>query len=237
MSTNKLTATVIEKKTVTDDLLVIKIKPNSSYVFRPGQYCTIGVNGTERPYSIVSAPHEGYIELFVELVRGGKLTPNLWKITPGDIINIRPRAKGIFTFDSSYENHFMVATVTGIAPILSMIRDTVHNGWNSHKFYIIHGASFEKELAYRSELEKLSTIHDSIFYAPTVSRPYDPENTRWGGETGRANDIFHKYIDKFFLNHENTLIYACGHPGMVEDVKAQAMGKGFRVKVEKYWTN
>jgi ferredoxin/flavodoxin---NADP+ reductase len=237
MSTNKLTAILIEKKFITDDLIVIKIKPNSSFVYRPGQYCTVGVNGTERPYSIVSAPHEEYIELFVELVPDGTLTPNFWKVNSGDIINIRPRAKGIFTLENNYDNHFMIATVTGIAPILSMIRDSLHHGLNSHKFYIIHGASFEKELAYRSELENLSSIHDNIFYTPTVSRPYDPENKGWEGETGRANNIFYKYIDKFSLSHENTLIYACGHPGMVDDVEAQARGKGFRVKVEKYWSN
>lgn len=237
MTANRLTAIVSEKKFITDNLMVIKIKPNSPFVYRPGQYCTVGFNGRERPYSIVSAPHEEYIELFVELVGDGTLTPDLWKVKSGDIINIRPRAEGIFTLDNDYDNHFMIATVTGIAPIISMIRDSLHHGLNPHKFYIIHGASFEKELAYRVELENLSTIHDDIFYTPTVSRPYDPENNRWEGETGRVNSIFYKYIDKFSLSHENTLIYASGHPGMVDDVMTQARGKGFRVKVEKYWSN
>ena len=159
------------------------------------------------------------------------------QVDSGDIINIRPRAKGIFTLENNYDNHFMIATVTGIAPILSMIRDSLHHGLNPHKFYIIHGASFEKELAYRFELENLSTTHDDIFYTPIVSRPYDLENNRWVGETGRVNSIFYKYIHKFSLSHENTLIYACGHPGMVDDVKAQARGKGFRVKVGKYCRN
>jgi ferredoxin--NADP+ reductase len=235
MFINKLTAIVIEKTIITDVLMVIKIKPNSSFVYRPGQYCTVGVNGTERPYSIVSAPHEEYIELFVELVPDGTLTPNLWNVNSGDMINIRPRAKGIFTLENNYDNHFMLATVTGVAPILSMIRDSLHHGLNSHRFYIIHGASFEKELAYRSELENLSRIHDNIFYIPTLSRPHDPENNRWQGETGRVNTIFYKYIDKFSLDHENTVIYACGHPGMIEDVKAQAREIGFRFKEEKYW--
>jgi ferredoxin--NADP+ reductase len=237
MSTNKLKAVVIEKQFITDNLMVIKIKPNSPFVHRPGQYCTVGFNGSERPYSIVSAPHEEHIELFVELVRDGTMTPDLWKVNSGDIINIRPRAKGIFTLEHDYDNHFMIATVTGIAPMISMIRDSLHHGLTPHKFYVIHGASFENELAYRAELQELSTIHDDIFYTPTVSRPQDPENNRWEGETGRVNSIFYKYIDKFSLSHQNTLIYACGHPRMVEDVKAQARGKGFRVKVEKYWSN
>jgi ferredoxin/flavodoxin---NADP+ reductase len=235
MSINKLTAIVIQKTIITDVLMVIKIKPNSPFVYRAGQYCTVSVNGTERPYSIVSAPHEEYIELFVELLPDGTLSPNLCKVNSGDMINIRPRAKGIFTLENSYDNHFMIATVTGVAPILSMIRDSLHHGLNSNRFYVIHGASFEKELAYRSELENLSRIHDNIFYTPTVSRPHDRKNNSWRGETGRVNTIYYKYIDKFSLHRENTVIYACGHPGMIEDVKAQASKKGFRFKEEKYW--
>jgi ferredoxin/flavodoxin---NADP+ reductase len=237
MSANKLTALVIEKNFITDRLMVVKIKPNSQFVYRPGQYCTVGINGSERPYSIVSAPHEEYIELFVELVRDGTLTPELWKVNSGDIISMSPMAKGMFTFENDYDNHLMIATVTGIAPILSMIRDSLHNGLHPHRFYVVHGASFEKELAYRIEMENLSMIHDDIYYIPTVSRPHDPENCRWEGETGRANSIVYKYIDKFSLSCQNTLIYACGHPGMVDDVKAKAKEKEFRVKVEKYWSN
>lgn len=237
MSSKTLTATVIAKQVITDDLMIIKIKPSFSFTFRPGQYCTVGINGTERPYSIVSAPHEEHIELFVELVRGGCLTPCLWKLNSGDVVNLRPKAKGVFTFDDSYENHLMIATVTGIAPILSMLRHSLHRGFGSNKFYVIHGASFKTELAYRNELEHLSSINHNIVYTPTVSRPHDPNNKTWEGQTGRANNIFRRCIENFSLRHEATLIYACGHPGMVDDVKAQAGRIGFRVKVEKYWTN
>ena len=86
MSTNKITTIVIEKKFKTDNLLVIKIKPNSPFAYRPGQYCAVGVNGNERPYSIVSAPHEKYIELFVELVRDGTLTRIYCRLTLGILL-------------------------------------------------------------------------------------------------------------------------------------------------------
>ena len=60
-----------------------------------GQYCTIGLEGIERPYSIVSSPHEPYLELFLERVPHGALTPRLWGLRLGDPVSLRPRPKGL----------------------------------------------------------------------------------------------------------------------------------------------
>ena len=59
---------VNRREDITDDLLKIWIEKPEEYTFKPGQYCTIGINGIERAYSIVSAPYESDLELFVELV-------------------------------------------------------------------------------------------------------------------------------------------------------------------------
>ena len=52
-----LSVKVIKREDITNDLLKIWIKKPDEYTFKPGQYCTIGINGIERAYSIVSAPH------------------------------------------------------------------------------------------------------------------------------------------------------------------------------------
>src|SRR3972149_10793265 len=92
-------AKIVERVDLTDDLMIIKIKPEIPLNFKPGQYCTIGLRGVERPYSIVSSPHEQSLELFVELVPDGELTPKLWQGTVGGEVRIRPGAKGGFIFD------------------------------------------------------------------------------------------------------------------------------------------
>ena len=111
-------AHIVYRRDVTEDLMVIKLKPEVDFTFKPGQYCTLGYGSVERAYSIVSAPHEDELEIFVELVPlpDGVLTPVMWGLGVGDQMSIRPRAKGIFTMDERYNNHLMVATVTGIAP-------------------------------------------------------------------------------------------------------------------------
>ncbi|MDA2920862.1 ferredoxin--NADP reductase [Desulfobacterota bacterium AH_259_B03_O07] len=215
--------------------MVLKIQPEIPFTFKPGQYCTIGINGFERPYSIVSSPHEDTIELCLELVNDGELTPYLWGLKEGDFVSIRPRAKGVFTLDDNYKNYFMIVTVTGIAPIISMVRNYLYNNRNSHKFYILHGASYKSELIYSHELESLARERDDVFYIPSVSRPNEKNNNGWLGEKGRVNVIFEKYIRKFSLTPSNTLIYACGHPKMIKDVKSRVHHKGYSVKEEKYW--
>ena len=228
-------ARILEKVSLTEHLMVMKIKPEVPFTFKPGQYCTIGVSGVERPYSIVSSPHEESVELFVELVPNGGLTPQLWHVKIGDTVSIRPRAKGVFTFDDKYQNQLMVATVTGIAPFVSMIRNYLHLGQQSHQFYVLHGASYHDELAYREELEKLAREYENIFYVPTISRSEEHRNKYWSGERGRVNLVVEKYIDEFSLNPKNTVVYACGHPEMIEDLKERLGKKAYKVKEEKYW--
>ena len=73
-------ATVAGRKNVTDNLMVITLQPHASFAFVPGQYVTLVRDGVKKPYSIASAPHEGVLELFIELVPNCALTPKLWKL-------------------------------------------------------------------------------------------------------------------------------------------------------------
>jgi len=118
---------------------------------------------------------------------------------------------------------------------MSMTRNHLHRGLGSHTFYVLHGASHQDEFAYKDELEKLSREHENIIYIPTVSRPEEERNNGWQGEKGRVNLIVEKYLEKFSLDPKSTLVYACGHPGMIEDVKQRLGSKGYKVKEEKYW--
>ena len=61
-------ATLVKRVVITDELMIIWLKCDEEFPFKPGQYCTLGINGIERAYSIASAPHEGDLEIFVELV-------------------------------------------------------------------------------------------------------------------------------------------------------------------------
>lgn len=47
--------------------------------------------------------------------------------------------------------------------------------------------------------------------------------------------IVEKYLEKFFLDPKKTLVYACGYPRMIEDIKQRLRSKEYKVKEEKFW--
>jgi NAD(P)H-flavin reductase len=231
--------TVVQRDDKTEDLAIIWISKPDGYTFKPGQYCTIGYDGIERAYSIASAPHEEHIELFVELVpieEGGVLTPKLWNLYEGDKVTIRPRAKGIFTFKEEKPNQLLISTVTGVVPYVSFIRDYIQQGRSDHHFYVMEGASYQDEFVYDEEFSYMAkTSPELLTFVPTISRPGQGKNIGWEGDTGRVNNIVENKIQEFSLLPQDTMVYACGHPGMIEDVKEQLTPRGFDFLEERFW--
>jgi len=232
-------ATILKRTDYTNDLWSIRLEKKPTFVYKSGQYITIGVDGLERPYSIVSAPEEPEVELFLERIppeEGGQLTPVLHKLKVGDTVSVRPNPKGVFLMEPKFEAQVMVCTVTGIAPFISMLRDYFTKDKSGNHFHILHGGSYFDELAYSDELRRFAEDHaDCVTYVPTVSRPTDERNKGWTGEGGRVNAIVGKYMSEYKLEAASTVIYVCGHPGMIEDVKNTFTPNGWYVKEERYW--
>jgi ferredoxin--NADP+ reductase len=229
-------ARILERHDLSNDLWVIRVDPGGEFPYQAGQYATLGVvtpeKHFERPYSIVSAPHEPSLEFFLELVPHGQLTPRLHEAQTGDSITLRKASKGKFTLDLSNErkNHLLIATVTGVAPYVSYVRALCHDAKaarfnGSQRLFILEGASRSWELGYAQELQRVASEVSWLTYVPTVSRPW--EDNPWTGETGRVDDLIRKYADLWNLGPRNTKVYLCGHPGMIENVRGIAQRRGW----------
>ena len=240
------TCKITQREDLTEDLLKIWVKPADPFTFKPGQYCTIGKEGIERPYSIVSSPDEEEIELFVEVVPppDGNLTPIIHKLKVGDELTIRPRAKGLFVFQPDFKNHVMVGTVTGTVPYVSMLRKFINDvNWQAenairksdYKFFILEGASYLDEFGYDEELIDLCNSHDFIDFIPSISRPNEERNKKWSGAVGRINTLVEDFVINKNLIPNETCIYACGHPQMIEDVNKRFSKTDFYFIEERFW--
>lgn len=232
-------ARILERRDISPDLWILRIDPGGPFNFLAGQYATLGVEQDgkriERAYSIVSSPYEDALEIFVELVPHGDLTPNLFRLMEGDTLLCRKIAKGRFTLDlrSGRTQHLLVSTVTGIAPFVSYVR-TLYRDWKSgnspmpgdHKLFCLQGASRSFELGYCPELERCAAEVPWFNYVPTVSRPWDDSN--WSGEKGRVDDLLRKYVDAWGLRPEATTAYLCGHPKMVENGRGILQRAGWK---------
>ena len=233
------TASIAKRVDFTPEHFKLWLEPAEPFTFAPGQYCTVGVDGIERPYSIVSSPREPLIELFVELIwpPDGKLTPLLHKLRVGDQVSLRRRAKGKFVMQTGYRHHVMVATVTGVAPFVSMLRYALATPEAGAEFYVLQGASFTDEFGYDAEISALAAKHSNVRFVPTCSRPQEARNAAWRGATGRVNTIVEKHVRDWALQPAETCIYVCGNPQMIEDVKTRYANTGFRVEAEGFWKN
>jgi ferredoxin/flavodoxin---NADP+ reductase len=239
---------VTSRRELGAELWVIRLRPESKVIFNPGQYATLGLPAgenqkmIERPYSIASSPYDAELEFYLELVPHGKLTPHLHQVPVGGEVLIRRSTKGAFLFDrkSGHPNHFMVATVTGAAPYIAMLRQFISDIREGQaapqRMLVLHAGSVSEELGYIEELSCAAREYPWFEYVPTISRHWlDPH---WTGERGRAEDIARKYLDAAGFTGADTTAYLCGNPQMTENMKGLLKRAGFEkesVKEELYW--
>lgn len=262
-------ATLIGRIDITPQLAILRVKPDSGVPeFKPGQYTVLGLLSEaprvpesslgedvpapgkmiQRAYSISSGSSQhDFLEFYVTLVTDGALTPRLFALAQGGRLFVGPRTKGAFTLDSVPEgaNILLVATGTGLAPYISMLRTHVLGG-DSRKIAVLQGASHSWDLGYRGELEALSRARPNFAYIPVVSRPEgDPD---WKGRTGRLpawmeNPALAETCG-FSLNPPDTHVFLCGNPGMIEQAEIDLTARGHiidgrgtlgTVHREKYW--
>jgi ferredoxin/flavodoxin---NADP+ reductase len=240
-------ASITRRDDYSPTLWTVWMKPPEVLAFKAGQYVAFGVDNhdkvLERAFSIVSSPYEPELEFFIEKVEEGALSPQLHQLQVGDRVFMRKKAKGIFNVDvkSGHTQHFLISTVTGIAPYVSMVRTLVkdlHEGRLAQPFrlVVLQGVSRSDEFGYDRELQAAAKEHPWLSYIPTISRPW--EDPDWQGERGRVDDLIRKYTDTLGLTPETTTAYLCGNPGMIVNARDMLRRRGFEqtsIKEETYW--
>jgi len=271
MADSSLNAVVQKRIEIAPGLIILRVEPAGWELpeFKAGQYAVLGLPGSarrtelsdpeekipdadkiiKRPYSIASSSMEKrYLELYITLIRSGILTPRLFDLKEGDEVFMSDRYKGLFTLDQVPEeaNIVMVSTGTGIAPYMSMIR-TEYKIRPNRRFALIHGARHSWDLGYRAELSTLDYYFDGFVYRPTISRP-DDEKEGWTGHTGYVQDLWRKTASDgefgFAPTPDDTHIFLCGAPAMVEEMVELLTDSGYRehkkkapgqIHVERFW--
>lgn len=271
MSTVILNSVITHRSDVSPSLAIFRVAPNGWELpdFIPGQFAALGLppnatrvegadsgeetEGTgkliKRAYSIASSSvAKEYVEFYVALVPSGALTPRLFALQPGDELWMSPKFKGMFTLDHvpTDQNIVFVATGTGIAPYMSMLR--THLGASeARKFAVLHGARHTWDLGYREELVASTKTHKNFAYSAIVSEPED-EKEDWTGPTGFLQDYWRErpLDDPWGMRPapDHTHIFLCGNPLMIQHMLPVLEAEGFKehtkkspgnIHLEKYW--
>ena len=245
------------------EVVIFKIAPKEGevFVFKPGQYATLGLDIGDRfvarAYSIASSPYtRDELELYINLIEQGEFTPSLFALREGDeVYYMGP--KGIFTLEKSDARRLLfIATGTGLAPYMSMLR-TMHADQCAGKPHgrtitLVHGVRYSSDLGYQDELTALASDPSFNFvYLPLVSRPAD--DPRWTPDVGRGRitELFQddparaaaalpQGLDPEAvfgrLPWPETGVFLCGNPDMIRDAETLLQDRGCdKLYTEEYW--
>lgn len=223
----------------TDSLFSFSVTRRAGFRFRSGQFTMIGMEVAGQPllraYSIASANHEEHLEFFSIKVADGPLTSHLQYLQAGDKILVNGKPTGTLVTDSltSGRNLYLMATGTGLAPFLSIIKDP-DTYERYEKVVLLHGCRQVAELAYRDLItcdlprhEYLGElVSNKLIYFPTVTR--EPFRNR-----GRLTDLitstdWYAEIGLAPLEAEYDRVMICGSPIMLRDLVAIVRERGFK---------
>jgi ferredoxin--NADP+ reductase len=166
----------------------------------------------------------------------------------GDRLWLGPKITGMFTMREvpADKDIVMIATGTGLAPYMSMLRTELASG-PPRRYAVLAGARHSTDLAYYAELSTMSRLSPRLAYLPTVSRP-EEEPVPWGGATGYVQALWTSgALARAWGRHptpSDTHVFLCGNPKMIDDTAQLLASEGFtehsptrpgQVHVERYW--
>ncbi|OYX66165.1 MAG: ferredoxin--NADP(+) reductase [Sphingomonadales bacterium 32-64-17] len=222
-----------------EGLFSFAISRPATFRFRSGEFVMLGLPDAGRPllraYSIASPAYAEEVEFLSIKVPGGPLTSRLAHIRAGDQLFLGRKPTGTLVADALLPGGrlFLLATGTGLAPFLSLIRDPDSYDRFS-EVVLVHSVRRVSDLAYRDELEgqlagdplvqneALLQFH----YVPTVTR--EPFRT-----TGRIGDLiadgrlFHGLTGEARFDPAQDRVMLCGSMAMNREMAAMLDGMGF----------
>jgi len=222
----------------TDTLFSFTTTRDPSLRFSNGHFTMIGLRVNDKPllraYSIVSPNHDEHLEFLSIKVPDGPLTSRLQHIQVGDKVIVGRKPTGTLVIDYLLPGKrlYMLATGTGLAPFMSIIRDPATYE-QFEQVVLVHGVRQVNELAYHDYITKELPVHEflgemvagQLLYYPTVTREAYTN-------TGRLTDLLNSGkltadMNLPALNPAEDRVMICGSSGMLKDLKQMLETRGF----------
>lgn len=237
-----------------DHLLSIRIAREQNYGFVSGQFARIGLADdsgeiTWRAYSIVSAPHEPFLEFFLVVLPEGKFSARVAKKNVGDNILLEKPAQGFLTLDRFKDGRdlWLIGTGTGLAPYISMLREP--STWTRFANIVVAlSVRDAQDLAYIAEIEALAKSHRHgearLSFVKSLTRDDQHDGVLHGRLTALTESGALERHAALAFDLDDSRFMLCGNPDMVEAMRALLKSRGFAMNrrltpghiiVENYW--
>ncbi|MCU0888358.1 MAG: ferredoxin--NADP reductase [Rubritepida sp.] len=222
----------------TDRLFSFRCTRHPGFRFTSGQFAMIGLMVEGKPlvraYSMVSPAWEEHLEFLSIKVPHGPLTSRLQHIEPGHRVLIGQKPVGTLVPENLLpgRNLWLLATGTGLAPFMSLIRDPeIYDRYE--RVIVAHTVREVAELAYRDLITQELPGHEllgemareKLIYLPSVTREAFPVQGRITTrlETGAAE----REAGVAPLDPAQDRAMICGSEAMNADCKALLEARGF----------
>jgi ferredoxin-NADP reductase len=184
---------------------------------RAGQHVDIRLTAedgyqAQRSYSIASTPEGARVELTVERLDDGEVSPYLTdELRPGDQIELRGPVGGYFVWEPSLGGPLLlVAGGSGVVPLMAMIRTRDAAGSDAETLLLLSSRTWE-DVIYRDELGQRGGRGLTVVHTLSRSQPAD-----W---TGYARRVDVEMLAEVGPGpSERPRVYVCGPTPFVEAV-------------------
>ena len=196
----RYTCRLLARRWLDADTFELTLSRPAHFDFAPGQRIDLYLGDSARAYSLVSAPFEPQLTLCIARVAQGRVSPHLAEATLDSTLHFSGPF-GYFLFRPSVRPAVFVATGTGIAPFVCMVRAGIRN------VTLLHGAADATRAHYGQWLAPRVAHYLACLSGPGAGEPPLP--------------VFHGRVTDYIERHlcgQNYDFYICGRPAMVRDV-------------------
>jgi ferredoxin-NADP reductase len=181
-------ATVAEVRPETPRVKTLALDVPGWEGHRGGQHVDVRLTAedgyqAQRSYSIASSTNAELVELTVESIDDGEVSPYLTSVArAGDQFEIRGPIGGYFVWDPDPGGPvLLVGGGSGVVPLMAMARQRASDG-DTVPTRLLYSVRSRDDVIYRDELERLSGDGFDVVY--TLTREQPPE---WTGYARRVD--------------------------------------------------
>jgi ferredoxin-NADP reductase len=230
-----LSAPVLQVQRETARASRIVLDPHAWPGHLPGQHLDVRLTApdgyiAQRSYSIASAPEGPYVELIVDRLPDGEVSPYLThELRPGDDLEIRGPFGGWFVWHVGLGGPVqLVAGGSGVVPFLAML-DHHRAAGSEVSVRLLYSARTLGEVIRR---ERLAEPSGDVRVDLALTREAPPD---WKGETGRVDRAVLSRLA--FPPDVEPKVFVCGPTGFVDAVASAMIDLGHpseKIKTERF---
>ena len=187
----------------------------------------------QRSYSIASAPEDHRLQITVERLEDGEVSPYLvGEVKVGDKVELRGPIGGYFVWKAQDSTPLLlVAGGSGVVPLMAMLRHRSAAG-SEAPARLLYSSRTADDIIYKEELDRLASSGDGVAVTHTLTREHP---SGWKGFARRIDRDMVREVA--WPKDRSPMIFICGPTSFVESAAGLLVDLGYdplQIKTERF---